>query len=484
MFNRSKTIIIIAITTILIALTACGGQPAAALESMDDLIAQIDARLPGLRRRYSVPGVSIALIEDGEIVYLENFGFADRENRVPMTSNTAYQVASISKCLTAWGVLKLADDEIIALDDPVENYLTRWHIPPSPYDSSGATIRRLLSHTAGISLSGYGAGRTLDEPLPRLEESLLGDTKGCGAVELIREPGEAFMYSGGGYTILQLLVEEVTGQTFAEYMEENILQPLGMGNSTFIWDEELQSRLARAYGTYHNVIPNYRYIEDAAGGLYSTITDMAHYAQAVLNGSDVLTEESFDLMFGGDSYGLGHGLIEFPTGQRFIFGGGTRMGWQSDFVLYPEGRSGIVILSNANGGVIMNLEIINLWVEWKTGITWPGSELFSYQYPVLVAIAIVLGTVCAIYTIILFRQFRKGKRTFLFQGAGHRKALRVIFALLLLSAIVVWWLVGFTATFDPQAKALWLPEPFLYVSIFFTCLMLAMTVGSLFPKKE
>ncbi len=478
---RSKTKIG-SLVTALVFISSLLCRSVARASDHQSFVREIEDALPGYMARYNVPGVSIALIEGGEIVYVESFGFADRAKQTPVTSNTAYQVASVSKCLTAWGVMNLVDDGLIGLDDPVENYLTRWHIPPSQYNVRGVTVRRLLKHTAGISLSGYGEGVPVNEPLPTVEESLSGDTRGCGAVELVREPGQSMIYSGGGYTILQLMVEEVTGQTFAAYMEESVLRPLGMENSTFAWDEKVQSRLSRAYGTYYNTIPNYRYIEDAAGGLYSTITDMAHYAQAVLNDSDVLSEESFNLMFEGESYGLGHGLADFPAGQHFIFGGGTRMGWQSDFSLYPENDSGIVVLSNANGGIVMNLEIINHWTKWKTGVSWPGAGLFLYQYPVLLAIAIALGVVCAIYTIVLRRQFGRGKRVFLFSGLAHRRVLRAGWTCVLLAMVVLWWLVGFSDVFDPQAKMLWLPEPFLYTSVLGTYLALLMVVSALFPK--
>jgi len=400
-----------------------------------------------------------------------------------MTNDTLYQVASISKNLTAWGVMRLVDEGLIGLDDPVEKYLTRWHIPPAPYDTNGVTVRRLLNHTAGISLDGYGAGVPVNEPLPALEASLLGDNRGCGVVKLVREPGTAMAYSGGGYTILQLLVEEVTGQTFAQYMKGNILDPLGMTDSTFTWDAQMQSQLSRAYGVYYNTIPNQTYIEDAAGGLYSSLNNMARYAQVILNGSDVLSEKSFSLLFAGDQYGLGHGLIDFPGGERFIFGGGTRMGWQSDFVVYPDDDIGIVILSNANGGLILNLEIINRWVEWKTGSSWPGAGIFLYQYPILLGIAIGLGIVCAGYATILFRQFRQGQRVFLFQSK-HNKVVRLIWIGVVLSVTVLWWLYSFTPTFDPQIRMLWAPEPFLYVSILGTLLASAMITSSLFPRER
>jgi len=470
-------------TVIILIIGGLWGVPMTQASEPIEFSRQIEATLPGLMARYNVPGVSVALIEEGEIVYTKSFGYADRAAKVPMTPDTLYQVASVSKSLTAWGVMRLVDEGRIGLDDPVEPYLTRWHIPPSPYDVNGVTVRRLLNHTAGISLEGYGAGVPVGEPLPALEASMTGDSRGCGAVTLVREPGEAMMYSGGGYTILQLLVEEVTGQTYAEYMQEAILNPLGMTSSTFVWDAAVQSRLSRAYGTYYNVIPNQTYIEDAAGGLYSSLNDMARYAQAILNGSEVLSKASFDLLFTGESYGLGHGLIDFPSGAHFIFGGGTRMGWQSDFVVYPGRGSGIVILSNANGGVVLNLELINLWVKEKTGEAWPGAELFLYQYPVSLGIALVLGIICAIYGAILFVQFRSGRRVFLFQS-GRNRLVRLIWVGMVLSVTVVWWLFGFTDAFDPQARMLWAPEPFLYVSILGTVLASAMVAGSLFPRKK
>ncbi|MBN2002458.1 MAG: beta-lactamase family protein [Anaerolineae bacterium] len=457
--------------------------PATFAAGSDDFSQEIEGTLDERMAHFNVPGVSIALIEGGEIAYAKSFGYSDKATQTPMTPDTLYQVASVSKGLTAWGIMRLVDEGKIGLDDPVEKYLTRWHIPPSPYDANGVTVRRLLNHTAGIALEGYGAGVPVGEPLPSLEASLLGDNRGCGAVRLVREPGKAMMYSGGGYTILQLLVEEVTGQVFADYMKKNILNPLGMTDSTFVWDEQVQSRLSRAYGTYYNTIPNQTYIEDAAGGLYSSLNDMARYAQVILDGSAVLSQESFDLLFQGDSYGLGYGLIDFPGSERFIFGGGTRMGWQSDFVVFPEDGSGIVILSNANGGSILNLEIIDHWVEWKTGSSWPGAELFFYQYPILLGIAIALGIACTIYAITLSLQFRRKRRVFLLQSRRN-KILRIFWIVLVLAVTIVWWLYCFTPTFDPQIRMLWAPEPFLYVSILGTVLASAMITGSLFPTQK
>lgn len=113
--------------------------------------------------------------------------------------------------------MKLVETGAIDLDEPVSRYLSRWQLPETECDNEGVTMRRLLSHTVGLSLHGY-PGFHPDEPLPTLEESLSGATDGAGAVYLVREPGSEWEYSGGGYTLAQLIIEEITGQPFAEYM--------------------------------------------------------------------------------------------------------------------------------------------------------------------------------------------------------------------------------------------------------------------------
>ena len=129
----------------------------------------------------------------------------------PVDGDTVFQAASISKTLTAWGVMRLVEQGALELDAPVGRYLTRWQLPPSPYNHDGVTIRRLLSHTAGLSLHGY-PGIAPEQPLPTLEESLSGGHPGAEDVRVVSEPGTTYAYSGGGYTLLQLVVEEVTGE--------------------------------------------------------------------------------------------------------------------------------------------------------------------------------------------------------------------------------------------------------------------------------
>ena len=139
-----------------------------------------------------------------------------------MTTQTGFNIDSISKTIAAWGVMKLVEEGKIDLDAPAENYITRWKLPESDFDSKKVTVRRLLSHTAGLSLHGY-PGWTANDRLSTIEESLDGRNNGPGRVEMIIKPGTKWKYSGGGYTILQLIVEEVTGQKFEDYMQTQVL---------------------------------------------------------------------------------------------------------------------------------------------------------------------------------------------------------------------------------------------------------------------
>ena len=255
----------------------------ASYRNRDGLVDKLDLLIPQLMEQYSAPGAAVSLVRDGELVWSEGYGLADRERGVPVTTDTVFQVASISKAVTSWGVMRLVESGQLELDAPVEQYLTRWHLPRSNYDASGVTIRRLLSHSAGLSVHGY-PGLRPDVPLPSLEESLSGNNGGAGAVRITMEPGAQFSYSGGGYTLLQLIVEEVTGETFSAYMQREVLDPLGMVHSSFEWRADLHPATAIAYSETGASLPNYLFTEQAAAGLYTTAPDLARFVAAEMPG--------------------------------------------------------------------------------------------------------------------------------------------------------------------------------------------------------
>ena len=246
-------------------------------------VRHIDSFVPKRMHELGIPGAAVALVDHGEVVWSKGYGVADKATGAAVTPETVFQAASISKSVTAWGVMRLVEKGKLVLDAPVEGYLTPWHLPASQFDRSGVTIRRLLSHTSGLSVRGY-AGLERSLPLPTVEQSLSGDTRGAGAVYLEMQPGTGFSYSGGGYTLLQLVIEEVAQEKFSDYMQREVLHPLGMEHSSFEWTPEIQARTASAYDRSGSLLPNYLYTEAAAAGLYTTAVDLAKFVAASMTG--------------------------------------------------------------------------------------------------------------------------------------------------------------------------------------------------------
>jgi CubicO group peptidase (beta-lactamase class C family) len=212
----------------------------------------------------TTPGLAVALVRHGQLIWAKGYGLADRVTRQPITAATRFQAASLSKPVTAWGVLRLVEQGRIGLDEPVVGHLRRWHLPPSPFDGDGITVRGLLSHTAGLSVHGY-SGQTPDRPLPPIAASLSGEAGGSFPVELLDAPGRRWLYSGGGYSVLQLLIEDLNGRPFAEFMQTHVLGLLGMTASSFQWRRTTATAYPHDAGG--TAIPDFAFAEQAAAGL-------------------------------------------------------------------------------------------------------------------------------------------------------------------------------------------------------------------------
>ena len=184
--------------------------------SAEEFTEYLDQRIPELMDLYKIPGSSLALVQDGRLVWTAAYGYSNLEREERLTPDTPMRVQSISKSLTAWSILKLAEEGWIHLDAPVDSYLKSWNLPDSPLDSRKITIRQLLSHTSGLPLGDVFTLYAPGEPMPTLQEKLTKE------VHPIREPGEAFSYSNTGYNLLELVIEEVTGQPFSDYMAREI----------------------------------------------------------------------------------------------------------------------------------------------------------------------------------------------------------------------------------------------------------------------
>lgn len=235
---------------------------------------------------YKVNGVSIAVIHNHKLEWAKGYGLADLASKIPVTSQTRFQAGSISKSINAVGILKLAQDGRLNLDKDVNQYLKSWQFP---YDSVSnghhINLAQLLSHTAGLNVSGF-SGYQINEALPATLQIIKGASPANSPrVHSIAAPGVRYEYSGGGTTITQLVLQDVAHKTYDQYMQEHVLEPLGMLNSTFANPVTSNPSHTYATGYYENgdqVKGNYHlYPEKAAAGLWTTPSDLAKYIIAV-----------------------------------------------------------------------------------------------------------------------------------------------------------------------------------------------------------
>jgi CubicO group peptidase (beta-lactamase class C family) len=326
-------------------------------------------------------GNAVLALIDGGLVYDEHaVSVGDEVDR-----DSVFQVASLSKWITAWGVMALVEEGKVDLDAPVSAYLTRWTLPESAFDSSGVTVRRLLSHTAGLT-DGLGyAGFPPGTPVQTLEESLArtadASPDASGLVRVGYEPGSEWRYSGGGYTLLQLLVEEVSGESFEAYMQRAIFRPLGMSHSSFEWKPEHGTTLATFYDVDSTPAIHYRFTALAAASLYTSVSDLTRFIQAHLPGRDgepvgrgVLDPNTIEEMWrphgsqmGQEIWGLGTILYASNNEGGFVVGhdGNNEPAINTAARLNPRTGNGIVMLETGNP--LLATEIAGEWVFWETG---------------------------------------------------------------------------------------------------------------------
>ena len=360
------------------AAAGCPASPPLAGSREAAFVNQTIARTPSYLAQFSIPGAAVAVVEDGRVIMARGFGMADAARKAPVTQATLFNIGSTSKSVSAWGAMRLVDEGRIGLDEPVERRLTRWHLPQSSFAADDVTLRRLLSHTAGLSVSGY-RGWGPDDLIPSLEESLSGDDNGAGAVRIVAKPGNGWSYSGGGYTLVQLLVEEVSGRHFSDYMRDEVLRPLGMTDSSFALTPMVLARSARAYDELAEEMPTPRFAEVAAAGMYASIRDMACYAIASLGdtrASKVLKPTTLDLMTApapatDGKWGLGYAIQPagkgFPDGVERVGHDGGNRGWQTFFWISRTRRDGLIVLTNGTDGWNVSNQLVADWMEWKTG---------------------------------------------------------------------------------------------------------------------
>ena len=336
-----------------------GGPPTAA----PDEYARIDAisrHVLEVMKKYEVPGVSLAVFREFEIEWTRGYGVANADTKSPVEPLTLFQAASISKPVAALAVLRLVEAGRLDLDRNVNHYLTTWKLPDNELTRVRAvTLRQILSHCAGLTVHGF-KGYEAGAAVPTLVQVLDGTPPANSEpVRVTAPPATKFEYSGGGYTILQQLLADVTGAPFAVLMRKEALDPAGMRFSTY--EQPLPEPLTKfaAAGHEHGKVvkgERHMYPEMAAAGLTTTATDLARFAivvqRARLGLSSVLSRPEALLMttpFLPDGFGLG--FEQFPPkvkeGKYFGHSGGNQ-GYRCWLLASLDGGYGLVILTNGD----------------------------------------------------------------------------------------------------------------------------------------
>ncbi len=345
----------------------------------DSSKAYINATKEEIKKGF-VGNFALATFKNG-VVESEEFYSVEKQ----VTRNTIFQIASLSKWVSAIGVMKLVEQGKLDLDKPVSEYLTRWKLPESQFNNDEVTVRRLLSHTAGLTdglgYSGFEPGVTPQSIEASLTKAIDADSGIDGTVHVGMQPGSEFKYSGGGYTLLQLIVEEVTGQSFASYMKTSIFEPLNMMQSSYTWDENAGLDLTDFYNSDGTKALHYTYTSLAATSLYTSLADLETLFKAHLKGKNnevigrsVLQPNTLKMMreshasaFGMDIWGLGAILYAKTDGNDFIFGhdGKSTPPINTAIRINPETGNGIIILETGN--TLLATKLASEWVFWKTG---------------------------------------------------------------------------------------------------------------------
>jgi CubicO group peptidase (beta-lactamase class C family) len=323
--------------------------------------AQLEKTILAAMERSAVPGVSIAVVENYKLDWAEGFGRRVATLDDPVRATTLFQAASISKPVSALAVLRLCEQGQVDLDADVNTRLKSWQVPDSPLlKDRPVTLRKLLSHTAGMTVHGFPGYATNDEQ-PTLLQILDGAKPANTApIRVDVKPGYMFRYSGGGYCVAQQLVLDVTGKTFPEFMQEQVLRPLGMSSSTFEQPLPIGRASEAAFGhRAHNALieGNFHvYPEMAPAGLWTTPSDLAKIvidlSRSFAHGDGKLLSANMAgqmLTIQKGSNGLG--VVVRGEGPQTSFShGGSNEGYRCHMVGYPATGRGLVIMTNSDTG--------------------------------------------------------------------------------------------------------------------------------------
>jgi CubicO group peptidase (beta-lactamase class C family) len=307
----------------------------------------------------NLPSVAIAVAKDGEILWEEGFGYADLERRIPAAPQTPYSIASISKPMTAVAIMRLAEQGMLDLDRPANEYLLSSQLTGLAGDAGDATVRRVLNHTAGLPLhyeffyegGGY-PGRSTDEGIARYGV-------------LVNPPGVAYEYSNLGYGVLDRIIEHLSGRSYAGHMRAEVFEPLGMEHSSVGTGAGLAGAAVR-YDARQRPIPYYDFDHRGGSAVFASVRDLIRFGQAQLGalpGSPrLLSDASLAAMqrvttpeSPTQGYGLGWSVAEDDGGYRRVSHTGGMPGVTTALYLYPDAKLVVAVVTNTRDRAVLQI---------------------------------------------------------------------------------------------------------------------------------
>jgi len=343
----------------------------------EDERGQMAARLA----HYACPGVGVAVIEDGQMAWRGGFGELERGSTRLVGPDAIFAGASISKPVTAALVMQQVERGALDLDADVNHYMSEWQVPVNEFTRrQPVSLRHLLSHRAGTTVHGFG-GFPPGVAKPSALDTLYGRPPALTpAVTVDKTPGGSIRYSGGGYTVVQQLLQELTGKPFAQLAREMIFEPLGMASSSFgdPLPEEITARTASGHDGAGEPLPEKWPCcpQAAAGGIYVSAADYALFMGSCRNAyvgrkTPLMMPQTARNMIdsrGDGDFALGWRVLGHGSEAR-ISHGGSNEGYQCETTCYLESGKGAVVLTNAPSGALLYWEVLNTIAEV---CDWPG----------------------------------------------------------------------------------------------------------------
>ncbi|AVJ57045.1 hypothetical protein C5610_12580 [Idiomarina sp. OT37-5b] len=307
----------------------------------------------------NIAGVSMAFIDNGKIAWRRTYGYAELSKLSPVTSQTVFAGASLSKPLTAVTAMQLVDAGKVSLDEDINNYLTSWQLPDNKFiNTQPVTLRQLIGHRAGIS-NYVPAPYAVGEKVPTVTQMLKGESPYNGpGITLFSKPGEQYHYSNPGYTIIQQLIEDVTKTSFEAAVQNRVFEPLDMESSSFRQPIPASLKVRRATGYTEDVAPYpYQLFPfKGAGGVWTTPTDLATFTMALIDDyhsaqGQLVSQQIAREMFTRDPIRLGFKKHYVDGSNDIIFDHwGSIPGFTSYMVGSVQNKQALVIMTNSDSG--------------------------------------------------------------------------------------------------------------------------------------